>query len=132
VASVFWDQKCVLLVDYLPQDATNIGKYYIDILTRLDAEIRAKRPHIKKKKIIFHNDNARPYICNVTNAKLEEFGYEIHPYPPHSPDLAPSDYHQFPDLKNSFIGRDLPVERTSRTSSMLILRTFRNRTIKRI
>ena len=34
-----------------------------------------------------------------TMAKLAELGYELLPHPPYSPDLAPSDYWLFADLK---------------------------------
>jgi hypothetical protein len=72
LASVFCDERGILLIDYLPQGATVNGKYCVDVLTRLEAEIRAKCPHLKKT--IFHHDNARSHTCNVTNAKLEELG----------------------------------------------------------
>jgi hypothetical protein len=35
--------------------------------------MRAKCPQVKKKKTIFHLDNARFHTGNVNNAKLEEF-----------------------------------------------------------
>jgi hypothetical protein len=53
MASVVWDENDVLLVDYLPQGATINEKYCVDVLTRLDAEIRAKHPHLKKNKSSF-------------------------------------------------------------------------------
>ena len=40
-----------------------------------------------------------------TMAKLSELGYELLPYPPYSPDLAPSDYWLFADLKKMLQGK---------------------------
>ena len=33
-----------------------------------------------------------------------EYGFEILPHPSYSPDMAPSDYHQFPKLKSHLRG----------------------------
>ena len=40
-----------------------------------------------------------------TIAKLSELGYELLPHPPYSPDLAPSDYWLFADLKKMLQGK---------------------------
>ena len=40
-----------------------------------------------------------------TMSKLSELGYELLPDPPYSPDLAPSDYWLFADLKNMLEGK---------------------------
>ena len=40
-----------------------------------------------------------------TMAKLSELGYELLPHPPYSPDVAPSDYWLFADLKKIPQGR---------------------------
>ena len=37
--------------------------------------------------------------------KIQEFGYELLPHPPYSPDLAPSDYFFFSDLKRMLAGK---------------------------
>lgn len=37
--------------------------------------------------------------------KFEELGYELLPHPPYSPDLAPSDYWLFPNLKRWLKGQ---------------------------
>ena len=42
-----------------------------------------------------------------TMAKLSEFGYKLHPHPPYSLDLAPSDYYLFADLKRMLQGNRL-------------------------
>ena len=40
-----------------------------------------------------------------TMAKLSELGYKLLPHPPYSPDLAPSDYWLFADLKKALQGK---------------------------
>jgi [histone H3]-lysine36 N-dimethyltransferase SETMAR len=61
---------------------------YIALLERLNDEIHKKRPHFKKKKVLFHQDNAPVHESIKTTAKLHELGYELLLYPPYSPDLA--------------------------------------------
>ncbi|GFV00062.1 histone-lysine N-methyltransferase SETMAR [Trichonephila clavipes] len=53
------------------------------------------------KKVRFHHDNARPHTANRTTALAERFGWEMVSHPPYSPDLAPSDFHLFPELKKT-------------------------------
>ena len=38
-------------------------------------------------------------------AKLDSLGYELLPHPPYSPDMAPSDYYLFPNLKRWLQGK---------------------------
>jgi len=38
-------------------------------------------------------------------AKLHELSFELLPHPPYSPDLAPSDYFLFADLKRMLAGK---------------------------
>lgn len=38
-------------------------------------------------------------------AKIHELKFELLPHPPYSPDLAPSDFHLFPNLKKWLAGR---------------------------
>ena len=40
-----------------------------------------------------------------TMAKLNELGFDLLPHPPYSPDLAPSDYWLFADLKKMLQGK---------------------------
>ena len=55
------------------------------LLVRVKEEIEKTRSQIKKKKIFM--------------AKLHEFHFELLPHRPYSPDLTPSDYFLFADLK---------------------------------
>jgi len=58
MASVFWDTHGILFIDYLEKGKTINSDYYCALLDRLKDEIALKRPHMKKKKILFHQDNA--------------------------------------------------------------------------
>ena len=77
LASVFWDAKGILLVDYLQTCKTINSEYYCNLLDPSDAKIREKRPGLQKKKILFHQDNA----------------------PAHTAQKTPSDFWLFPHLK---------------------------------
>jgi histone-lysine N-methyltransferase SETMAR len=51
------------------------------------------------------HDNARPHAAARMQAMLQEFGWEVFEHPAYSPDLAPSDFHLFPKLKEFLGGR---------------------------
>ncbi|GFG28321.1 hypothetical protein Cfor_01703 [Coptotermes formosanus] len=51
------------------------------------------------------HDNARPHAAARTQAILREFGWEDFEHPTYSPDLASSDFHLFPALKECLGGR---------------------------
>ncbi|KYQ49483.1 hypothetical protein ALC60_11449 [Trachymyrmex zeteki] len=64
-----------------------------------DNILKKKRPHLAKKKVLFHQDNVQVHTCPAPMAKFNEFRYELLPHPAYSPDLAPCDYFLFPNLK---------------------------------
>lgn len=99
MATVFWDCKGVLLVDYLPPNTTVNAARYCEVLTKLRAAIKRKRPGLLSRKVLLVHDNARPHAARTTQTLLENFKWEIFAHPPYSPDLAPSDFHLFPALK---------------------------------
>lgn len=103
MASVFWDSNGILMIDYLPKGQTINGEYYANLLDKLQECIEQRRPGLARKKIFFHQDNARVHTCLKAMAKINELHYDLLPHPPYSPDLAPSDFHLFPKLK-TFLG----------------------------
>lgn len=105
MASVFWDAKGILLIDYLDKGKTVTGQYYATLLVKLKAAIQEKRPGMAKKKILFHHDNAPAHSSRIAQEKLTELKFEIVPHPPYSPDLAPSDFHLFSKLKMFLAGK---------------------------
>jgi histone-lysine N-methyltransferase SETMAR len=55
--------------------------------------------------VLLQQDNAPAHTSRVALAAAAECGFEIIPHPPYSPDLAPSDYHLFSNLKRFLRGR---------------------------
>ena len=75
------------------------------LLVRLKKEIAKKRPQIKKKKVLFDQDNAPYHKLIATMTKLHEFHFELLPHRPCTPDLSRSDYYLFADLKRMLQGK---------------------------
>ena len=101
MATVFWDARGVIHIDYLQKGRTINAEYYTNLLDRFNEDLKKKRPHFAKKKVLFHQDNVRVHTCVVFMAKF----HEVLPHPPYSPDLALSDYFLFPNLKKWLGGR---------------------------
>ena len=99
MCTVFWDAEGILLIDYMPHTVTITGVYYADLLHKLRDAIKEKRRgKLTKVPLLLHN-NAPAHRSHVGQVAVLECGYEEMHHPPYSPDLAPSDYHLFPNLK---------------------------------
>ena len=101
MASVFRDAHGIIFIDYLEKGKTINSDYY----TARQAEIVKKRPHMAKKKILFHQDTATCHKSIKTMVKLHDLHFELLPYPLYSPDQAPSDCWIFADLKTLLAGK---------------------------
>jgi hypothetical protein len=49
--------------------------------------------------VLFNQYNTPVHKSIKTTATLHELGYELHPHPPYSPHLAPSDFSLFANFK---------------------------------
>ncbi|GFR83837.1 histone-lysine N-methyltransferase SETMAR [Elysia marginata] len=103
MATVFWDDKGVILLDILSEGQCINAVQYYSTLGRLRGEISRKRPGLLRRCVVLQHDNATPYSANLTQQWLKRYGWEILPHPAHSPYLAPSDFHLF----GSCLGFDL-------------------------
>ena len=59
------------------------------LLDRLSAEIKKKRPHMQKKKVLFHQENAPCHKSVKTMVKLNELSFEFLPHPLYSLEMPP-------------------------------------------
>ncbi|UYV66139.1 hypothetical protein LAZ67_4000414 [Cordylochernes scorpioides] len=116
MAIVFWDCKRVLLVDYLPPNTTVNATRYCEVLTKLRAAIKRKRPGLLSRKVLLVHDNARPHAARTTQTLLENFKWEIFTHPPYSLELAPSYFHLLPALKFHLGGKHFAKCRRRRTT----------------
>ncbi|GFV34344.1 mariner Mos1 transposase [Trichonephila clavipes] len=95
-----WDRQGVLLINFLERGAAINSERYCQTLRNLRRAVQNKRRGQLTSKILFLHDNARPDTANCTQELLNSFKWEVFPHPPYSSDVAPSDFHLFPKMKN--------------------------------
>ena len=99
LASIFWDEDDILLIDYLPKGQTINAEYYSSLLVQLKDILKEKRRGKVTKGVLFLHDNVPAHRALGTQHKLVYMDFHCLDHPPSSPDVAPSDYHLFPGLK---------------------------------
>ena len=77
MATVFWDTKGVIMLDFLPKKSTITGAYYANLLDQLRNAIREKRRGKLSKGVLLQQDNARVHTCKVAMDAVERNGYEF-------------------------------------------------------
>ena len=104
MATVFWDAKGVIMLDFLPKRSTITGVYYANLLDQLRTAIREKHRGKLSKGVLLQQDNVRVHTFKVAMDAVERNRYELIPHPAYLPDLAPSDFFLFPNLKKDIRG----------------------------
>ena len=99
--TVFWDMEGVVHMEFLEQGQTVNSERYISTLRALKLRLRRIR---RDKDSILQHDNARPHTSRQTQDALRQLELTTLPHPAYSPDLAPSDYYLFPQLKKYLKG----------------------------
>ena len=99
---VLWDNQGIIMVDYLEEGPTKNGAYYAEELKRLRQEIVKKRKGKLTRGVLLLQDNAPANISQVAMAAASKCGFEVLPDSSYSPDLAPSDFCLFSNLKTDF------------------------------
>ena len=105
MVSIFWDREGILLTDWLPEKTTINSDYYIAELEELRAAIKRERRGKLSRKVVLQHDNARPHVSALTTSAIRRLGFESLPHPAYSPDLAPSDYWLFGEMKRPLRGK---------------------------
>ena len=101
MATVFWDAKGIIMLDFLLKRSTITGVYYAN---QLRTAIREKLRGKLSKGVLLQQDNATFHTCKVAMDAVERNGYELIPHSVYLPDLAPSDFFLFPNLKKDIRG----------------------------
>ena len=89
MATVFWDAKGVIMLDFIPERSTIAGVYYATLIDQLRTAIHKKRLGKLSKGVLLQQDNARVHTCKVAMDAVGRNGYELIPHPAYSPDLTP-------------------------------------------
>ncbi|GBP66784.1 Histone-lysine N-methyltransferase SETMAR [Eumeta japonica] len=105
MATIFWDNEGVLLIDYLPKGTTMNGQYYANLFAQAREAVVQKRRGKLSRGVLFLQDNASVHTARVSRQALKDTGFSEIDHPPYSPDLAPSDYFLFSNLKKELHGR---------------------------
>ena len=102
--TICWDAKGVIMLDFLPKRSTITGVYYANLSDQLRTAIREKRRGQLSTGVLLQQDNAGVHTCKVAMDAVERNGYELIPHLAYSPDLAPSDFFLFLNLKKDIRG----------------------------
>ncbi|XP_015184625.1 PREDICTED: histone-lysine N-methyltransferase SETMAR-like [Polistes dominula] len=99
--SVWWSIHGIVHFEIQKCKPTVNVDLYCEQLDRVNESLIQKYSEIiNMKKITLQHDNARQYSGKQTFEKINKLGWEILPYPPHSSDISPSDFHLFPTLQH--------------------------------
>ena len=104
---IWWDWKGAFYYELLPENQTINSNKCCSQLDQVKAALDEKHPElVNRKRIILHQDNARPHVSLMIRQKLLQLGWEVLIHPPYSPDITPSDSHLFWSLQNSLNGKN--------------------------
>ena len=78
--------------------------YIYDVIGAFEGR-NCEKTTVNEVKVHFHQDNAPCHKSITTMARSHELHFELLPHPPYPPDLAPSDYYLFADLKRMLQGK---------------------------
>jgi hypothetical protein len=105
LATFFWDNIGILLVDFLQKGRAITGEYYAKLLEKLLRRIRRKRENMEEEGMFFLHDSATPHTSKISTEGICRLGFIPLFHLPYGPDLVPSElcceaYYLFPKLKH--------------------------------
>ena len=104
--TIFWDNKGILLTDYLSRGDTISGQYYASLIDRLRSAVLEKRRGKFSHGVLLLHDNAPVHKSNIAQAAIRRVGFAELNHPAYSPDIAPTDYYLFSNLKKFLRGKN--------------------------
>ena len=99
LASIFWDRDGILFIDYLPKGQIINTEVLLISAGAIEGHFEGKTPREVHQGglVLARQCPGLPGTCN--SEKLAYLGFYCLDHPPYSLDLASSDYHLFPGLK---------------------------------
>jgi len=88
-------------INFQSASQTINAEYYSSLLVQLKNILKEKHRGKFTKVVLFSHDNALTQRALATQKKMAYLGFQFLVHPPYSPDMAPSDYHLFPELKKT-------------------------------
>jgi histone-lysine N-methyltransferase SETMAR len=93
--TIVWNPGGFHLANILPKGFKFNASHYVTQI--LDPLSKWRRSQVGRtnRQLIVHADNARPHTAKMTSQSMEQNSMQRAAHPPHSPDLAPSDFYLF-------------------------------------
>ena len=104
MASVFWNCDGVLLLNFIQHKTTLTGPTYGNKLRKFHNAIKEKRRGKLSDGILVLHDDAPIQMSTIATDTVCDLKFGELCHPPYSPDLAPSDYYLFSNLKKFLRG----------------------------
>uniref|UniRef100_A0A1B6CWX6 Mariner Mos1 transposase n=1 Tax=Clastoptera arizonana TaxID=38151 RepID=A0A1B6CWX6_9HEMI len=82
MATVFWDKKGIILVEFMERGTTINAAVYSDTLKKLRSAIQNRRRGMFTLGIVLLHDNVRPHTAARTQVLLNSFGWDIFEHSP--------------------------------------------------
>ena len=95
MATVLWDEKGLLFLEFMPQKTIITGRTYANTITALREAIKEKRRGKLSADVLLLHDNVPVHMSAKSQAAIRQCVSQQLNHPPYSPDLAPSDYFLF-------------------------------------
>ena len=73
MASVFWDARGKIFIEYLHKGETINDEYYANLSQRISDDIKKKCPDLPKKKVLFLPGNAQVLTSLMAMAKMKRW-----------------------------------------------------------
>ena len=107
---ISWDKYGILLSEYLPGGPTISGLYYASNIERLCCTILEKRSGKVSDGVLLLHDNDSVDKCNIVQATIRKTDFVELNDLAYAPDIAPSDYYLFSNLKEFLCGDDETID----------------------